>query len=190
MLKTYFREATQHPAPLAVFRILFGLLMLYALLRFWANDWIETLYINPKFHFKYFGFSWVSDLGVFNYLIYIICIISCIGIILGYRYRISVISFFLIFTYIELIDKTTYLNHYYFTSCVAFLLCFLPAASYFSLDAYKNKEVSKIPSWNIDALRFFLCIVYFYAGIAKINSDWLIEAQPLSGLHQNMIYLF
>ena len=80
MLKTYFREATQHPAPLAVFRILFGLLMLYALLRFWANNWIETLYINPKFHFKYFGFSWVSDLGVFNYLIYIICIISCIGI--------------------------------------------------------------------------------------------------------------
>ena len=180
MLKTYFREATQHPAPLAVFRILFGLLMLYALLRFWANDWIETLYINPKFHFKYFGFSWVNDLGVFNYLIYIICIISCIGIILGYRYRISIITFFLIFTYIELIDKTTYLNHYYFTSCIAFLLCFLPAASYFSLDAHKNKEVSKIPSWNIDALRFFLCIVYFYAGIAKINSDWLIEAQPLS----------
>ena len=24
-----------------------------------------------------------------------------------------------------------------------------------------------------------LCIVYFYAGFAKINSDWLIEAQPL-----------
>jgi hypothetical protein len=24
-----------------------------------------------------------------------------------------------------------------------------------------------------------ICIVYFYAGIAKINSDWLLEAQPL-----------
>ncbi len=180
MLRKYFKEATLHPAPLAVFRILFGLLMLIALVRFWANDWIETLYITPKFHFKYFGFFWVNDLGVFNYLLYSICIISSIGIILGYRYRLSIISFFLIFTYIELIDKTTYLNHYYFISCVAFMLCFLPAASYFSLDADKNIKVNEVPAWNIDALKLFLCIVYFYAGIAKINSDWLIEAQPLS----------
>ena len=180
MLKTYFKIATRHPAPLAVFRILFGFLMLIALIRFWANDWIDKLYINPEFHFKYFGFSWVNDLGIFNYFLYLICIISSIGIILGYRYRLSIVSFFLIFTYIELIDKTTYLNHYYFTSCVAFLLCFLPAASYFSLDARKSVSINEIPAWNIDALKFFLCIVYFYAGIAKINSDWLIEAQPLS----------
>ncbi|MDA8818758.1 HTTM domain-containing protein [Flavobacteriaceae bacterium] len=180
MLKSYFKEATYHPAPLAVFRVLFGLLMFYALIRFWANGWIETLYINPQFHFKYFGFSWVNDLGVLNYLLYLICIISSIGIILGYRYRLSIITFFLIFTYTELIDKTTYLNHYYFTSCISFLLCFLPAASYFSIDSQRNKEITKIPAWNIDALKFFLCIVYFYAGIAKINSDWLLDAQPLS----------
>ena len=24
-----------------------------------------------------------------------------------------------------------------------------------------------------------LCIVYFHAGIAKVNSDWLLSAQPL-----------
>ena len=180
MLKSYFKEATYHPAPLAVFRVLFGLLMLYALIRFWANGWIETLYIIPQFHFKYFGFSWVNDLGVLNYLLYLICIISSIGIILGYRYRLSIITFFLIFTYTELIDKTTYLNHYYFTSCISFLLCFLPAANYFSIDSQRNKEITKIPAWNIDALKFFLCIVYFYAGIAKINSDWLLDAQPLS----------
>lgn len=180
MLKTYFKEATVHPASLAVFRILFGTLMLVALIRFWVNDWIETLYINPQFHFKYFGFSWVNDLGVFTYLLYVICILSSIGIILGYRYRLSIISFFLIFTYIELIDKTTYLNHYYFTSCVAFLLCFLPAGCYFSIDVQKKKRINQVPAWNVDALKFFLCIVYFYAGIAKINSDWLFEAQPLS----------
>ena len=171
MLKTYFREATQHPAPLAVFRILFGLLMLYALLRFWANDWIETLYINPKFHFKYFGFSWVSDLGVFNYLIYIICIISCIGIILGYRYRISIITFFLIFTYIELIDKTTYLNHYYFISSISFLMCFLPLNSIYSIDSNLGKKYNRVPKWTVDSIKLLICIVYFYAGLAKLNSD-------------------
>ena len=178
-IKNYINSYT-NASPLAVFRIGFGLMMLYSMIRFWNKGWINTLYIEPKFHFKYYGFEWVRDLGDYTYLLFVLCIISSIFITIGYKYRFSMILFFLSFTYIELIDKTTYLNHYYFTSCVGFLLCFLPAASYFSLDAHKNKEVSKIPSWNIDALRFFLCIVYFYAGIAKINSDWLIEAQPLS----------
>ena len=181
MLRSYLNNSKIHPAPLAVFRILFGSLMLIALIRFWVNGWIHTLYIEPEFHFKYYGFSWVTDFGNYTYLLYLICIIAALGIILGYRYRLSIFLFFLLFTYTELIDKTTYLNHYYFTSCIAFLLCFLPAAHYFSLDALKKKKtIEAIPSWMIDGIKLFLCIVYFYAGIAKINSDWLIEAQPLS----------
>lgn len=181
MFKGYFDREKIHPAPLAVFRILFGLLMLVALLRFWANGWIYSLYIEPNFHFKYFGFAWVRGLDQFTYLLYVIAIIACVGIILGYRYRLSIITFFFLFTYSELIDKTTYLNHYYFTSCIAFLLCFLPAGAYFSLDTKrKGVEIETIPAWMVDSLKLFLAIVYFYAGIAKINSDWLIQAQPLS----------
>lgn len=181
MLEGYFNRKKTHPAPLAVFRIFFGLLMLVALLRFWVKGWIYSLYIEPDFHFKYFGFEWVKELGDLTYVIYGIAILACIGIILGYRYRLSIITFFLLFTYTELIDKTTYLNHYYFTSCIAFLLCFLPAGDYFSIDAKrKGIEIETIPMWMVDSLKFFLTIVYFYAGIAKINSDWLIQAQPLS----------
>ena len=95
MLKSYLNESKIHPAPLAVFRILFGSLMLIALIRFWANGWIHTLYIEPEFHFKYYGFSWVTDFGNYTYLLYVICIISSIGIILGYRYRLSIFLFFL-----------------------------------------------------------------------------------------------
>ena len=181
MLKDYFDLKRIHPAPLATFRILFGCLMLVALVRFWVNGWIYSLYIEPDFHFKYFGFEWVDDLGQFTYVLYALAIVACFGIILGYRYRLAVVAFFVLFTYTELIDKTTYLNHYYFTSCVAFLLCFLPAGDYFSLDARrKGIKITTIPAWMIDSLKLFLAIVYFYAGIAKINSDWLLQAQPLS----------
>ena len=181
MLKSYLTKSKVHPAPLAVFRIIFGLLMLVALIRFWTNGWIYSLYIEPDFHFKYYGFSWVKDLGNYTYLLYSSCIIAVVGIILGYRYRLSIILFFLLITYSELIDKTTYLNHYYFTSCISFLLCFLPAAHYFSIDAIqKEKSIDTIPSWMVDGIKLFLCIVYFYAGLAKINSDWLLEAQPLT----------
>lgn len=91
------------------------------------------------------------------------------------------ITFFLSFTYIELMDKTTYLNHYYFISILSFLMIFLPANAYFSVDAHKNEQLrsQQVPRWTIDSIKFLLFIVYFYAGLAKLNSDWLLAAMPL-----------
>lgn len=179
-LSTYLQKKSE-AAPLAVFRIFFGAMMLGSIIRFWAYGWIEKLYLEPSFHFSYYGFEWVKPLGTFTYLIFLMCAISSIGIMLGYKYRLSVLVFFLSFTYIELMDKTTYLNHYYFISALAFLLLFLPANAYFSIDARKNpgKAFEYIPKWTIDAVKLMLGIVYFYAGLAKLNSDWLLHAMPL-----------
>ena len=99
---------------------------------------------------------------------------------IGLKYKSSIILFFLSFTYIELMDKTTYLNHYYFISILSFLLIFIPANATFSVDNYINqKKFTSIPRWSVDALKLLITIVYLYAGIAKVNSDWLIEAMPL-----------
>ncbi|MEC3965075.1 HTTM domain-containing protein [Flagellimonas halotolerans] len=168
-------------APLAVFRIFFGLMMLWSIIRFWANGWIEKLYLEPKFHFSYYGFEWVKPLGTPTYLVFILCAISAIGIALGYKYRLSIGLFFLSFTYIELMDKTTYLNHYYFISILSFLMIFLPANAYFSVDAKRGhiKAFQYVPKWTIDGIKLLLGIVYCYAGLAKLNSDWLIKAMPL-----------
>ena len=77
-------------------------------------------------------------------------------------------------------DKTTYLNHYYFVSVLSFLLIFLPANAQFSVDAFLHKkEYNRIPRWTIDSIKLLLAIVYFYAGLTKLNSDWLFRAMPL-----------
>lgn len=179
IFKKYLSKKT-NAAPLAVFRVLFGLMMLLSIIRFWYHGWIEQFYISPNFHFKYYGFSWVQTLGNYTYILFIISGTAAFLIALGYKYRIAMITFFLSFTYIELIDKTTYLNHYYFTSVVSFLLIFLPANAQFSLDAYlKKKSYINIPAWTLDSIKLILGIVYFYAGLAKLNSDWLCRAMPL-----------
>ena len=36
-----------------------------------------------------------------------------------------------------------------------------------------------MPQWSLDSVKLLLGIVYFYAGLAKLNSDWLIHAMPL-----------
>ena len=177
--KTYLNSYT-NAAPLAVFRVLFGAMMFISIIRFWANGWIETLYIKPKFHFSYYGFEWVKPLGNYTYLLFIICAMAALCIALGFKYKKAIIIFFLSFTYIELMDKTTYLNHYYFISLLSFLMIFLPANASFSLDNILEKSNFKtIPKWTIDSIKLLLGIVYFYAGLAKINSDWLFKAMPL-----------
>ncbi|MFT4611456.1 MAG: hypothetical protein ACJA1H_002284 [Glaciecola sp.] len=178
-LKSYLNKTT-NAAPLAVFRVFFGIMMCFSLLRFWYHGWIEKLYIAPKFHFKYYNFEWVKSLGDYTYLLFIICGLSAILITLGLKYRLAIIMFFLSFTYIELIDKTTYLNHYYFISVLSFLMIFLPANAKFSIDNVRRKKsYNEIPNWTIDSIKLLLGIVYFYAGIAKLNSDWLFRAMPL-----------
>tara|TARA_B100000674_G_C37938300_1_gene961382 strand:- start:811 stop:2169 length:1359 start_codon:yes stop_codon:yes gene_type:complete len=171
----YFKKESL-PYPLALYRIGFGILVMFSLARFALNGWIESLYLEPDFHFSYYGFSWVKPIGIYTYLVFLICFSSALFVSIGYKYRFAIITLFLSFTYIELMDKTTYLNHYYLISCISFLMIFLPCASFFAVDSKKN---IKVPKWTIDSLKFLIVIVYIYAGLAKINSDWLLHAQPL-----------
>ena len=73
-IRIYFKEDVE-AAPLAVFRILFGILMVLSMVRFWTNGWIEKLYLEPSFHFTYLGFEWVKPLGSFTYVIFLICVL-------------------------------------------------------------------------------------------------------------------
>ena len=104
-----------------------------------------------------------------------------LGVALGYHYRACTALFFVGFTYVELIDKATYLNHYYLVSLLSGLLMFLPAHHAWSIDAWRRPELATrtIPSWTVNLLRFQIAVVYVFAGLAKLNTDWLVDAQPL-----------
>jgi hypothetical protein len=176
-----YLTATTDSATLAFFRLAFGFMMLGGIIRFTALGWIKKFYIDPKFHFTYYGLEWIKPFENWTYLLFILCGLSALFVGIGYKYRLGIITFFLTFSYIEFMDKTTYLNHYYFVTVVSFVLIFLPANSYFSVDAWRSpqKAFARIPRWNVDLLKLLLAIVYFYAGIAKLNSDWLFHAMPL-----------
>lgn len=180
-LKDKFSEPV-HIAPLVVFRIIFGTVMLAAVIRFMLKGWVYDLYIKPTFYFSYYGFEWVKPLGASGmYTVFAIMAVSYLLVIFGYYYRVAIVTAFLTFTYVELIDKTNYLNHYYFVSAVSFLLIFLPAHRYFSLDVVRKPftQLTQVPRYTIAAIKLQLAVVYIYAGIAKLNYDWLFRAMPL-----------
>jgi len=166
---------------LAFYRLAFGFMMFFSLIRFACYGWIDKFYIEPQYHFSYYGLEWIKPIGNYTYLLFIGCAISSLFVALGYKYKWSSIVFFVSFSYIEFMDKTTYLNHYYFITLVSFVLLLLPANAYFSIDAYRNPRLAfqRIPVWTTDILKLLLALVYIYAGLAKLNSDWLLNAMPL-----------
>ena len=78
-----YLEIRTEAAPLAVFRILFGFLMLASIVRFWYNGWIDKLYIQPKLFFSYYGFEWIKPIGDYTYILFVLCAIASICIIVG-----------------------------------------------------------------------------------------------------------
>ena len=169
-------------ASVAAFRIAFGLLGFAAVVRFAAKGWISELYIEPVHHFTYSGFWWVQPWPAWGmYAHFVLLGLASLCVALGFKYRISIAAFFVLFTYVELIDKTTYLNHYYWVSLASLLMIFLPLDRYASIDAWRNPALrsATVPVWVIWALRAQVSVVYVFGGIAKLNPDWLLHAQPL-----------
>jgi hypothetical protein len=166
----------------AFFRIVFGLLMSVASIRFILKGWVYDLYLKPSFFFSYYGCSWIKPLPEWAiYSAFGVMALLGIFIALGFFYRISIFLFFILFTYTELIDVTNYLNHYYLISLLSFLMIFLPLNASYALDSVRKPSLqrSTLPFWILMAIRIQIGIVYFFGGISKIKYDWLIEAQPL-----------
>jgi hypothetical protein len=157
------------------FRVFFGVL------GFW-HVWqlipgVKGRYIDPDFHFKYYGFGWVDPLpGQLMGVVFLVMAASAIFIALGLFYRAAAATFFLLHTYVFLIDVAGYWNHYYLISLLAFLMIFVPAHRAYSLDVLRGAESysDEAPAWGLWLLRAQMGIVYFYAGLAKLtSSDWL-----------------
>src|SRR3954468_5768069 len=180
-----FNAALRRPvdsAWLAAFRALFGLTLLTSTLRFLAYGWIDQLFVAPQFHFKYWGFSWVQvppagELHELFWLLAVLCVLLSVGLL----FRAAAFGLFLGFTYLQLLDVTTYLNHYYLASLLALLLACSPAGKTCSVDALFRPQIARstvATAW-LYLFRFQVAVVYTFAGLAKAHSDWLFHAEPL-----------
>ena len=165
---------------IALFRILFGLLLVIEAARFLVFGWIDDFYLQPAFLFKYYGFEWVGVWPGNGLHIHIaVMLLSGIGIMLGAFYRLSCILHFFLFAYLFLLDQARYLNHFYLVLILNFLLCLIPAHQCWSVDRWRNRLKGElIPHWCLLLLKWQMEIVLVYAGLVKINHDWL-NGQPL-----------
>ena len=156
--------------------------MATAMLRFLARGWVNELYVLPKFHLAYDGFSWIQPLpGPWMHAHFIALALLACMVAAGFWYRGAMFLFCAGFSYVELIDQTAYLNHYYLISLLSGLMTVLPAQRAWSVDAWLKPALRRdtAPAWTLHLLRFQIGVVYLFAGLAKLNTDWLVHAEPL-----------
>lgn len=167
---------------LCFFRVIFGLLGLVHVIRVYRyQHWNQGVYQPDGFRFKYYGWEWVEPVAEPWFgLLFLIIALAAVGVIMGWRYKLSAAVFALGFAYTFLLERAYYLNHGYLFCVLSFVMVFLPAHRNYSLDAWQGSVVrlAKIPQWPVFLLCFMMGVVYFYGGIAKINADWL-QGTPL-----------
>lgn len=168
-------------AGLVVFRVAFGLLLTWEAVRHLAFGWVERDFVDPSFHFAFFGFEWVrpaSATGMTVVFVALAVLGACVAV--GAFYRIAAVGLFVGFSWVFLLDAAYYLNHLYLVCLLAFLLPWMPLHRAFSLDAALRPglRADSVSGWSLHLLRLFFCQVYFFGGVAKLTPDWL-RAQPL-----------
>lgn len=164
------------PAGLAVFRFLFGLLMVLDIPQERGLSSLDRRYLDGLDVCRFPLLNALQPLPLdWMYLVYTIMFLGALGIMLGLCYRLSCVLFLLPYWYVFLLDKTSWNNHSYLYGLLAFQLTFVDANRYWSVDGllHPRKRNTHVPLWNYAVLRGQIFIVYFIAGVKKLDADWV-----------------
>jgi len=161
---------------LVIFRIFFGLLCFLESFGAILTGWVKRGFVDAKFTFSFIGFDWLQPLpGYGMYAYYGIMSLFGVLVMVGYKYRFSIISFTLLWTGSYLMQKSSYNNHYYLLVLISAIMVIMPAHRDVSLDSRFNKSLKTnvMPNWCRWVFILQLFIVYTYASVAKFYPDWL-----------------
>ena len=161
---------------LIVFRIIFGLLCFLESVGAIFTGWVKHTLVDPDFTFNFIGFEFLQPLpGNGMYYYYAIMGVFGLLIMVGYKYRLSMFAFTIMWSATYLMQKSSYNNHYYLLMLLSGIMVFLPAHKYASVDVKLNPKIKSysMPQWCRWVIIIQLFIVYTYASVAKFYPDWL-----------------
>ncbi len=169
--------------PLVALRLAFGLAMSMWALYMISSGKVAEVFSLQVVHFPYRGLEWIKPLPFWGMLmVFVILAVSAIGMGAGWHFRKSGLIFTLAFAYVSLIDKASYLSYYYYVLIIALMLLLSPAYRLFSIDLIRKPaiRVDFAPVWLLWAFKVQVVMVFFFAGMAKLNSDWLYTGVPVT----------
>ncbi|MBD3581805.1 HTTM domain-containing protein [Flavobacterium selenitireducens] len=163
-------------APLVVFRIFFGFLLFAESIGAILTGWVKSMFIETEFTFSHIGLEWLQPLpGNGMYFYFATMGILGLFVMAGFRYRIALSLYSILWAGVYFMQKESYNNHYYLLLLVCLIMLCLPAHRYASIDARLNPAIKRLtmPQWCSWAMILQMAIVYFFATVSKLTPDWV-----------------
>ncbi len=172
---------------LGIFRLLFGLLMIPQI--YGLTPHVHDL-ANSCIVFHYPGLSLIEAYSheLIDFLAGMAYVGACL-LAVGILPRIGAGMFLAGFGYLFLIDISFYNNHYYLWCLIAFLFLFVNhrnLVSPWKLFSVESKSM-EIEARSYIHFGLLISIVYFYGGVAKLNTDWL-QGYPMRLMTESKNY--
>ena len=166
---------------LIIFRIFFGLLIFLESIGAIITGWVKRTLVDPEFTFSFIGFEWLQPLPG-NGMYYYFALMGVFGIfvMIGFKYRISMLAFAILWTGVYFMQKASYNNHYYLLMLLSYLMILVPANRYASIDVKLNPSLASntMYNWHKWLVISLMIIAYTFGAINKVYADWL-NAIPL-----------
>ncbi|MBM4229088.1 MAG: hypothetical protein FJ164_15340, partial [Gammaproteobacteria bacterium] len=163
-------------ASLAFLRITLGLLLIWEI--FNRDNIFALESATHGFHFRYLWFAWLPEMPGQALLFRGLLALCGVLLVFGVATRLAALAAVAICAYGFLLVPQNYLNHIYLFMLYLFLLAVVPCDGAFSLARYwaplQRWSVQR-PATALDVLllRVQTDIVLIYAGLVKLNADWL-----------------
>ena len=182
---TSWRQRLSEPvdaAFLVALRVFLGAVLTVAVVRYFLHGWIGAYYVTPRVYFPFHGFEWLRPLpGWGMYALFALLGLLALGLMVGAWPRACAALFGGLFAYVQLLDRSHYLNHYYLVCILCGLLALMPLSAGASLSARGRPDLVRdtVPAWTLYTLRAQFLGVYLFSGLAKWQPDWLVRHQPM-----------
>ncbi len=142
--------------------------MLYYLLEYFVKGRFWYRLYDTTFRFK--QLLWLPELSVDLFCLLVAsAALGALMVLFGVKTRLGAALVLIGFSYLWLLEKSSYNNHYYLMSLLALLFVFVGG----------SQTGRPTAAWHLWLFRFQISVVYFYGGVAKLQPDWL-AAEPIS----------
>ncbi len=161
---------------LVVLRIAAGLAGMVVPALYWLLPQRFDGFLQSQVQIPYAALPWIAPLPSFVMKALLgIAVLAGVCVLLGLYFRVAALTLFVVFAYHFLLDSSYYQSTAYLLVLLSLLLACSPAHHLWALDARriaaeKRGRGGVLLLW---IFRFQLALVYFYAGVAKIDADWV-----------------
>ena len=117
---------------LLIFRVFFGFLIAAEAIGAIFTGWLRRTLIEPQFTFNFIGFEFLQPLSG-NGMYYYFAIMGTLGLLvmIGFKYRWSMLGYTLMWAGVYFMQKSSYNNHYYLLFLLCIIMTILPAYTNF-----------------------------------------------------------